>query len=106
MRSSGPGHGGLVDYHGGVGRAVAPTGGFPRSGDLLHYFEPRRVDRAERCVAGREWTVLVNEEELAATGARTAVGHRHCARRICDHVLGVLLAEGTEVLIGELVARP
>src|SRR5258708_7790917 len=66
-----------LDLNGKLGLAVALAGGriHSRRGDLVQRREPRLVDGAKGGVVRRQRGVLVNEEELAAVGTRSGVGH-------------------------------
>src|SRR5581483_6040362 len=60
-------------------------------------------DRAERRVVRAERGVLVDQEELAAVGARPGVGHRHGPGLVGDRAGGPGRAEVVQVLVLELV---
>ncbi len=86
-----------------------PEAGSTRCGrDLVQGGETGLVDRPEGRVVRRQRRVLVDEEELAAVGAGSGVGHRERAARVDHRVLqigAVRLVLIGRVLVRELVAR-
>ena len=65
-----------------VGLAVVAAVGDTGRGDLVQGGQPGLVDGAEHRVGRRQHRVLVHQEELAAVGAQTRVGHRERAPRV------------------------
>src|SRR5947209_11001711 len=92
-----------------IGRraVVAATGDAARS-NLVQRGEAGLVDRAEHGVVGRQQRITVDQEELAAVGTRSGIGHRHCAPWIDDGLLQRRVAWPVlrrRVLVGELISR-